>query len=251
MANPKHLEILKQGVEAWNACCDEHSGVTADLENADLSGVQLYEPEIGGINLDGAKLNGAKLQAANLSGAWLQRADLSGAHLAFATLQSTRLSRADLSGAKLYETNFQSAEMLEANLSDAVAWDTVFADNDLSTAIGLETIKHIGPSTIGIDTIYKSKGNIPEAFLRGCGVPENFIEYMGSLTGAAFEYYSCFISHASKDMEFAQRLHNDLQAKAVRCWFAPEDLKIGDVTRQAIDGAIRIHDKLLLILSEK
>ncbi len=36
----------------------------------------------------------------------------------------------------------------------------------------------------------------------------------------------------------------------VRCWFAPEDLKIGDRFRQRIDEAIRLHDRLLLILSE-
>ena len=36
----------------------------------------------------------------------------------------------------------------------------------------------------------------------------------------------------------------------MRCWFAPEDLKIGDKFRMRIDEAIRVHDKLLLVLSE-
>ena len=36
----------------------------------------------------------------------------------------------------------------------------------------------------------------------------------------------------------------------MRCWFAPEDLKIGDKFRTRIDEAIRYHDKLLIILSE-
>ena len=127
---------------------------------------------------------------------------------------------------------------------------TVLGDVILCTANGLEEVKHDGPSTIGIDTIYRSQGKISEAFLRGAGVPDNFITYMGSLTGKALEFYSCFISYSSKDHEFAERLHADLQAKGVRCWFAPEDLKIGAETRQAIDVAIRTHDKLLLILSE-
>jgi TIR domain len=60
---------------------------------------------------------------------------------------------------------------------------------------------------------------------------------------------SCFISYSSKDQEFADRLHANLQDKGVRCWFAPEDLKIGDPFRQRIDEAIRVYDKLLLILS--
>ena len=37
----------------------------------------------------------------------------------------------------------------------------------------------------------------------------------------------------------------------MRCWFAPEDLKIGDKFRVRIDEAIRLHDKLLIILSEE
>src|SRR5215207_600034 len=40
------------------------------------------------------------------------------------------------------------------------------------------------------------------------------------------EFYSCFISYSSKDQDFAERLHVDLQNNGVRCWFAPEDLKI-------------------------
>jgi hypothetical protein len=126
----------------------------------------------------------------------------------------------------------------------------LFADIDLSVVEGLETIKHDRPSTIGIDTIYRSQGQIPEAFLRGAGVPDTFITYVASLTGEAIQYYSCFISYSSQDEAFAQRLHNDLQGQGVRCWFAPEDMKIGDKIRFRIDESIRIYDKLLLILSE-
>ncbi|MBU0961505.1 MAG: toll/interleukin-1 receptor domain-containing protein [Proteobacteria bacterium] len=42
----------------------------------------------------------------------------------------------------------------------------------------------------------------------------------------------------------------DLQKNNVRCWLATEDFKIGDKQRDKIDKAIKIHDKLLLILSE-
>ena len=62
--------------------------------------------------------------------------------------------------------------------------------------------------------------------------------------------YSCFISYSSKDEEFARRLHADLQDKGVRCWFAPHDMPIGAKILDAIDEAIRLRDKLLLILSE-
>jgi hypothetical protein len=74
---------------------------------------------------------------------------------------------------------------------------------------------------------------------------------MNSLVTSPIEYYSCFISYSSKDGEFAERLHEHLRSKKVRCWFAAEDLRIGDRFRSRIDEAIRIHDKLLLVLSEE
>jgi hypothetical protein len=47
----------------------------------------------------------------------------------------------------------------------------------------------------------------------------------------------------------ADRLHADLQSKRVRCWFAPHDVQGGRKLHEQIDEAIRLHDKLLLILS--
>jgi hypothetical protein len=44
--------------------------------------------------------------------------------------------------------------------------------------------------------------------------------------------------------------HDDLQDNGVRCWFAPEDMKIGAKVRDTIDDAIRLRDKVLLVLSE-
>ena len=102
----------------------------------------------------------------------------------------------------------------------------------------------------GIDTIYKSKGNIPEAFLRGAGVPEDFIVYMRSLVGKAIEFYSCFISYSTKDDDFAQRLYADLQAKNVRCWKFDENAKWGEPVWGEIDTAIRHYDKLVVICSK-
>jgi hypothetical protein len=54
-----------------------------------------------------------------------------------------------------------------ADLSGASIGYTTFGNNDLSDVKGLETVRHDGPSTIGIDTIYRSHGKIPLAFLRG------------------------------------------------------------------------------------
>jgi hypothetical protein len=45
-------------------------------------------------------------------------------------------------------------------------------------------------------------------------------------------------------------LHSQLQSKGTRVWLATEDLKIGDRFRAKIDEAIRLYDKLLLVLSK-
>jgi len=220
MANEEHLKILRQGVEDWNQWRKENSDIRPDLR---------------GVNLSGARLSGADLSGANLMRADLSGADLSGANLSRADLFGANLSRADLSG---------------ANVEGAIAEWTVFGDVDLSVVKGLDTVIHVAPSTVGIDTIYESRGKIPEVFLRGCGVPDEFIAQIAPLFIKPIQFYSCFISYSSKDQDLAERLHNDLQAKGVRCWFAPEDLKIGDKFRTRIDEAIRYHDKLLLVLSE-
>jgi hypothetical protein len=125
----------------------------------------------------------------------------------------------------------------------------VFTDVDLSVTKGLETCAHIGPSVLDHRTLQRSR-RLPLAFLRGCGLPDRLIEYLPSLLAEAIQYYSCFISYSSKDDAFAERLYADLQTKGVRCWFAPEDMKIGDKFRQRIDEAIHVRERLLLILSE-
>jgi serine/threonine protein kinase len=66
----------------------------------------------------------------------------------------------------------------------------------------------------------------------------------------ALQFYSCFISYSARDQEFAQRIRDDLIAKGVRCWFAPHDVRGGRKLHEQIDEAIRLHDKVLLILSE-
>jgi hypothetical protein len=128
--------------------------------------------------------------------------------------------------------------------------ETTLGDRDLREVKGLETVRHKGPSPLSINTIFRSQGKIPEVFVQGTGAPDIFIEYMRALAAKPIEYYTCFISYSSKDQEFAERLYADLQHKGVRCWFAPHDLKIGDKFRTRIDESIRVHDKLLLVLSE-
>jgi len=279
VANPEHLAKLKEGVEAWNKWRSDHSETQIDLSGvvllqADLSGAHLWSANLthsnlGGAQMDkaqllyadltyarlmGAGLHRAQLQSAILNSADLRGCDLSAADLRRADLRASELTNANLRRADLREANLMSATLrstllADANMAGAITGWTVFGDNDLETVAGLDDIEHRGPSTIGIDTIYQSKGRISEVFLRGCGVPENFIVFAKSLVTNPTQFYSCFISYSTKDQTFADRLHADLQNKGVRCWFAPHDVQGGKKLHEQIDEAIRLHDKLLLILS--
>jgi hypothetical protein len=216
MAKAKQLKRLKEeGPEAWNAWrTGAGKDTPIDLRKADLIDANLF-----GANLNGADLSGADLNVANLIDAHLNYANLSGA---------------DFNG---------------ADLSGAVLFETYLSDVDLSTCKGLDSVQHIGPSTIDFRTLQRS-GPLPLTFLRGFGLPDKLIEYLPSILGEAIQHYSCFISYSSKDDAFVQRLYADLQSKGVRCRFAPEDMKIGAKIRDTIDDAIRLRDKVLLVLSE-
>jgi hypothetical protein len=240
MANPEHLAILQQGVDAWNEWRRRNPGVRPDLSRANLRSLALFRSD----------LRDAALIGSDLFGVSLRHADLRHADLFRAILAEADLSEADLTGTNLGLVNLSGADLTGTNLTKASMGLTVIGGVDLSEATGLETVIHDAPSTIGIDTIYKSRGNIPEDFLRGAGVPESFIGQMGSLTGRVVESYSCFISHSSEDQEFAERLHTDLQRNGVRSWFAPKVLRIGDRFRDGIDQSIKAYDKLLLVLSK-
>lgn len=263
MANLKHLKILKQGVQVWNEWRGETSGGLKGLwmdnlfnedTSPDLSGVDLHEMNLSHANLSEVDFTNANLDGINFHDASLVGADLSGARLRHAHLSLTDFGRAtvvgaDLSHAFVLRTILQDTVLKDTDLYNARMFFATISNVDLSRVKNLETVRHEGPSNIGINTIYKSRGNIPEKFLRGCGVPKDFLTYMRSLTAKAIEFYSCFISYSSKDEDFAKRLYSDLQSEGVRCWFAPEDLKIGDKFRVRIDESIRLYDKLILILS--
>jgi hypothetical protein len=136
-----------------------------------------------------------------------------------------------------------------ADLTGAKLGSTIFARTNLANVIGLESCQHDRPSSLDFATL-ASSGPLPLPFLRGCGLPDVYIDYLPSLLAHSIQFYSCFISYSTKDQDFAERLYADLQNKGVRCWFAPEDIQGGKKLHDQIDTAIRLYDRLLLILSE-
>ena len=217
----------------------------ADLQEADLRNVDFRRATIDGANFRNANLNDAVFTAASLVRANLEGAHLWGAYLGFSNFQGANLTNADFRSAIFLDTRLHGADV-----SGSLFSGTVIGNSDLSATDGLSQVRHGAPSIISIDTIYRSKGSIPDVFLRGCGVPENFLIFMRSLTSKAFDFYSCFISHSAKDKRFCERLYADLQAKGVRVWYFPEDAKWGETVWGEIDRSIKVYDKLIVVLSE-
>ena len=227
----------------------------ANFINASFKGADLRNAQLGGTKLNSAKLNNTNLLSTNLTGVDFTNADLSGANaiqanLSGALMRFTVLDSANLEAAGLELTSLYRAQLSNANFTRAKCVNTSFAEVDFSDVRGLETVEHLGPSSIDVDTLYQSKGKIPEIFLRGCGVPEDFIELTRGIFRTAIEFYSCFISHSSQDQEFSDLLHGRMRDNNLRVWYALEDLKGGKKTHEQLDRAIKLHDKLILVLSE-
>jgi TIR domain len=92
-------------------------------------------------------------------------------------------------------------------------------------------------------------GRFPKHSCVAAAYPEEFIVFIAQMGGHPIEFDSCFISYSTLDQEFAERLQADLQNEGVRCWFAPHNVKGGKKLHEQIDEAIRLHDRLPLILS--
>jgi uncharacterized protein YjbI with pentapeptide repeats len=135
VANQEHLDLLKQGVEAWNQWRKENPSVRPDLREEDLQGRDFNGINLHNANLSGANLGRADLRNVRLSGTDLSRATLIGANLSGVRLRRTNFRRADLSRANLTSANLRRADLSRTNLSDA---DLRRAD--LSRAILAETI---------------------------------------------------------------------------------------------------------------
>jgi hypothetical protein len=261
----------------------------ADLNRSDLSGANLRSADFHGANLSEAKfasaiLSGTDLRRVNLSKADLNRADLSRANLNRAQLGGVNLKRAylnrvDFSGADLtkadlsestfFDINLNKANLSETNFSGAELADVIFTQIDLSKTKGLESISHLSPSHISTDTLQLSKGIIPEAFLRGCGLSDWEIEsvklYKPGLSNEeinniiykifnlranqSIQISPPFISYSHLDALFVEKLEPYLAKKGIRFWLDVHDAIAGRLEKQ-VDRAMRQNPTVILILSE-
>lgn len=163
MADEQHIEILRQGADAWNQWRRENPKIRPDLSNTDLSlnklrqwevfAIKHQSPDLAtlagltqdeGFTFRGYDLRGANLRRSNFTSqvfhnADLRNSDLTEAEFAEAVFIGTDMRGADLSGAGMSRANFSLAKLNKArlhkvNLAGAVLLRTDFTQADFTEA---------------------------------------------------------------------------------------------------------------------
>ena len=216
-----------------------------DLSRADLSEADLYDADLQGADLSGACLEGAclteaqlleaDLSQARLGSAMLDAADLGAANLKLcdlrdADLRHANLRRADLRACELAAAHLGGAALGGAQLAGARLRDTLLVGVDLSTVKGLQSVRHLGPSSIATDTMSRTAAGLSsdsprlrevESLYRGAGVEEHLIAYYRHRCGGARGLKPCYIVHHPADRGCANLVFDALRARGVNCWLDP------------------------------
>jgi uncharacterized protein YjbI with pentapeptide repeats len=196
MANPEHLEVLQQGVEAWNQWREMNPEEAPDLSKANLSKTDLtkanlsrtnlseanlnetnlskaylFEANLSKVDLRGTNLTGVDLSKAHLWGADLRGINLVGTHLSEAYLRGTDLSRADLTGANLRGTCFSEANLSRVDLSEANLKGADLSKANLNRAIlSKATLSEANLNEADLSRADLSKADLTRANLTGANL---------------------------------------------------------------------------------
>ena len=273
MANPEHLEKFLAGPDVWNEWFKSQNFShenRADLSNSDFSNMLIFDYHIDEVDFTNCTFEDAQLLELSPVGSVFTGSSFAGAYIFDGLWMNVELSNSNFFAASLIDVQFimtslenvffeegnitgclfRVVNFSNSNFSDLFLARSSFFSCNFTSCSSLSEAIWETPCATDFETIVQS-WPISNAFLRGCGFPDNLIDYLPSLMNDPIQFYSCFISYADKNRKFVDRLHNDMQGAGVRVWYAPEDLKAGDKLHPTFDRAIRVHDKVLIILSEE
>ena len=192
MANQEHLDILKQGVEAWNEWRKQHSEIEPDLsftkfKDTNLSGIDFSRVNLMGANFSETDLSYANLNYANLSQPYpedefirdLER-DIEhvkkpigddfhkfmGANLSRANLSYADLKGANLRGVILRETDLESAHLDDARLIFAI----LSRANLRGTVLNFADLSGADLTDANLSRAILIETNMRNATLTGCSI---------------------------------------------------------------------------------
>lgn len=260
--------MLRRSVAEWNQWREEREWVEIDfLPGADLSNLDLTEANFTGVRAVEASFENSRLYeafAVSFRGASFRGANLTDSHFYGCDFSACGFEDAILEGA-----SFGGCSLQAANFAGSVLAATNFGNVDLSSAVNLEHAEQWFPSSISTLALRDSRGRIPEAFLKGCGLsaveiltsklwdPDLNADELTTLlyrihnlkTTAPIQKRYVFISYSHHDAPFVDQLEQRFDALGIRFWCDKHDLKAGRIETQ-IDRAIGVHSIVLLVLSK-
>ena len=265
LADESHLDILAQGVEAWNSwrvhLAEIAPGFTAlTLREANLSGADLSWADLGGANLSEANLEEANLSNAELGKADLSQANLTAADLYDANLEEANLTGANLTGAKLSGVAsgayLRKANLSEANLTNA---DLTAANLDRANLVGADltnasltrahlydaNLKQANLSQADLTNADLSHAEIRHAILAGAKLSNAYLFYT-SLLGADLtraDLTGTQLSEAS--LSWANLTDANLSdAALIRTDLSRANLSRADLSRADLTGSLLTETNL-------
>lgn len=199
------------------------------MDNVDLSGANLSEAFIAGVNFVGADLSGALLHKATLAYCQFLKANLSktdftraeffesnvaGSNLTHAIFRNSDVAWSQFKFPTLWGVDFKEAKLRGAVFIDCdfdnvtfertIMDDTYICDSNFFGSKGIETVVHQGPSKVDFATLLKScmksKGCLPpdlKTFLVSAGLPKQLIEYIPQIV-SGIKYCSCFVAYGTR-----------------------------------------------------
>lgn len=269
-----HADLSKSDLRNSKLLYANLIGVRLDdaiLERSNLSGAVLKGATLVGANLKGVLFTGCDLSDADVSSADASASDFSGCNLSNADLTLTDMKQSDMTGANLMNARLTGTNLDLANLSGAdvrcanltrVSTDgtlftsvrmgmTVIGDSDLSGALDLESARHSSSSTIGINTLIRSHGNISMKFLVETGLPE-MDKLVASTRDTADYSVRVVILGSYRDATFMTELQSEISKSGADCWYMPvgdEDKLIKDISFPPL-SRLGNYDVKILVCSE-
>ena len=293
MPNDAMRALLLADVPTWNSWRKEHLDEPVDLDRkdfsrtslqqvnlwrtrlqkcdfvgADLAGATIGQSEFVGGNLDDASLREVYAQYATLSEITVRRVTATAANFGYTVFRDCDLTGSDFTRVNLRGCHLERCTLAETDLRDAVVCETAFLDVDLRGASNLELCDHRGPSYIDFATLRKAQGELPDAFLKGCGLSdveiclaelwnptltqESIIDVLYKIAELRsvrpIQTLPVFLSYSHADRDFVDALGSLLDEAGVRYWRDIHALTAGRLETQ-IDRAIHLNPVVVVILS--
>ena len=224
---------------------------SASFRKADLSGSSFIGDDIYGADFRQADLSNAKFIRIFGKGIEAPGARMRGAEIFNSYFLDCYFNHCDFGEATLGSAIFHRSSFEFANFEDASFWEAGFLESRLVSCSGLDRLRNIRDVSLDPATLFTQDASLPRLFLLGAGIPSILVDYLPSMVGRPIRFESCFISYSTGDMEFCRRLRLEMLERGINAWLFDEDAQWGKSMWGEIDKSIRVHDRVVVVCSER